>query len=277
MARSLWSGSLSFGLVNIPVALVTAVRDLDVHFHQLHESDQARIELRRYCSEEDKEVDWEEVAHAYERDGGKKDVILTDEELAAVEPRRTRTIEIEEFVDLGQIDPLHFDRPYYLVPRGESEGVRRAYRLLVDVMRKTDRAALGRVVIRAKEYLVAMRVRDGVLMLSTMLFPDEIRPTNDVDTGSARKPPKQQVERAVVVVQELSTEWKPSRYKDRYRKRLQKLIASKEKGGTITVPDVVEEPTPAPDLMEALEATLKEIKGRKGKRKAGRSRAKART
>jgi DNA end-binding protein Ku len=274
MARSLWSGSLSFGLVNVPVALVTAVRDLDVHFHQLHAKDQARIEVRRYCSKEDKEVDWEEIAHAYERKKG-KDVILTDEELAAVEPRRTRTIEIEEFVDLVQIDPLHFDHPYYLVPQGESEGVRRAYRLLVDVMRKTDRAALGRVVIRAKEYLVAMRVRDGVLTLSTMLFGDEIRPTKDVDTGGARKPPKQQIERAVAVVQELSTDWKPQRYKDRYRKRLQKLIAEKEKGGTITPPEEAEEPSAVPDLMEALEATLKEVKGRR--RKGGKSRAKART
>jgi DNA end-binding protein Ku len=118
-------------------------------------------------------------------------------------------------------------------------------------------------------------VRDGVLTLSTMLFADEIRPTKDVDTGGARKPPKEQIERAVAVVQELSTDWKPQRYKDRYRKRLQKLIAEKEKGGTITPPEEAEEPSAVPDLMEALEATLEEVKGRR--RKGGKSRAKART
>jgi DNA end-binding protein Ku len=260
MPRGIWSGSLSFGLVNVPVRLVSAVRDLDVHFHQLHSKDKARVEVRRWCTKEDKEVDWDEIAHAYERKNG-KDVVLTDEELAAVEPRKTRTIDIEEFVDLDQIDPLLFDHPYYLEPQGESEGVRRAYRLLVDVMRKTDRAALGRVVIRAKEYLVAIRARDGVLLLSTMLFGDEVRPTKGVDTGSARKPPKEQLERAVAIVQELSTDWKPRRYKDRYRKRLQKVIASKEKGGAITAPEREREPEQQPDLMEALERTLQEIKG----------------
>jgi DNA end-binding protein Ku len=260
MPRGIWSGSLSFGLVNVPVRLVSAVRDLDVHFHQLHSKDKARIEVRRWCTKEDKAVDWDDVAHAYERKKG-KDIVLTDEELAAVEPRKTRTIEIEEFVDLAEIDPLHFDHPYYLEPQGESEGVRRAYKLLVDVMRKTDRAALGRVVIRAKEYLVAIRARDGVLLLSTMLFADEIRPTKDVDGGSARKPPKQQLDRAVAIVQELSTDWKPHRYRDRYRKRLEKLIASKGKGRTITPPEREREPEPQPDLMEALERTLQEIKG----------------
>ena len=132
MPRSLWSGSLSFGLVNVPVQLVSAARDLDFHFRQLHEKDKRRIEQRRFCSEEDVEVIWEEVAHGYDLDG--KQVIVTDEELASVEPRKTRTIDIEAFVELADVDPIYFDHPYFLVPAGDSEGTLRAYRLLVEVM-----------------------------------------------------------------------------------------------------------------------------------------------
>src|SRR5437763_449165 len=132
MARSLWTGSLSFGLVNVPVQLVSAARDLDYHFHQLHHKDTSPIEQRRFCSQEDQEVTWEEVAHAYDLDG--QQVVVTDEELASVQPRKTRTIEIEAFVDLPAVDPIYFDHPYFLVPAGDSDGTLRAYRLLVEVM-----------------------------------------------------------------------------------------------------------------------------------------------
>src|SRR5947209_17552237 len=120
MARALWSGSLSFGLVNVPVQLFSAARDLDYHFHQLHEKDKAPIEQQRFCSKEDREVTWEEVAHAFDLDG--KQVVITDDELASVQPRKTRTIDIEAFVELGEIDPIYFDHPYLLVPAGDSEG-----------------------------------------------------------------------------------------------------------------------------------------------------------
>ena len=147
MPRALWSGSLSFGLVNVPVQLVSAARDLDYHFHQLHEKDKVRIEQRRFCSEEDVEVTWEEVAHSYDDDG--KQVVITDAELGSVEPRKTRTIDIEAFVNLTDVDPIYFDHPYYLVPAGESEGTLRAYRLLVEVMDRSERVALGRFVMRS--------------------------------------------------------------------------------------------------------------------------------
>ena len=186
MPRSLWSGSLSFGLVNVPVALHSAVRDVDLHFHQLHEKDAARIDIRRFCSKEDREIPLDEVAHAYELDNGKS-VVVSDEELAAVAPRRTRTIDIEAFVDAADIDPIYFDHPYFLAPVGESEGPRRAYQLLVETMRRSERVALGRFVMRTKEYLVAIRARDDRLALSTMLFGDEIRPAKDIDTV-ARSP-----------------------------------------------------------------------------------------
>src|SRR5438067_10570094 len=137
MARPPWRGSLSFGLVNVPVQLVTAARELDFHFHELHEKDNARIEQRRFCSTEDEEVTWEEVAHSYDLDG--KQVVVTDEELGSVQPRKTRTIEVEAFVELADVDPIYFDHPYFLVPAGDSEGTLRAYRLLVETMGRSER------------------------------------------------------------------------------------------------------------------------------------------
>jgi DNA end-binding protein Ku len=149
MPRSLWTGSLSFGLVNVPVALYSGVRDRDLHFRQLHEKDSAPIEVRRFCSKEDEEVAFEDIGHGYDLDG--KQVVLTDEELATAQPRKTRTIDIEAFVDLAEVDPIYFDHPYVLAPSGEAEGVKRAYRLLAEVMSRSDRAALGRIVLRTKE------------------------------------------------------------------------------------------------------------------------------
>ena len=229
MARALWTGSLSFGLVNVPVQLVSAARDLDYHFHQLHEKDKARIEQRRYCSDEDIEVGWEEIANSYDLDG--KEVVVTDEELGSVEPRKTRTIDIEAFVDLAEVDPIYFDHPYFLVPAGESEGTLRAYRLLIEVMGEQERVALGRFVMRTKEYLVAVQVRDEALALTTMLFHDEVRPTSRIPTGG-KKPAKRAVEHAVSIIEELSTDWDPESYTDCYRERLRKVIDRKRKGRT---------------------------------------------
>ncbi len=254
--RALWTGSLSFGLVNVPVQMVSAARDLDYHFHQLHEKDKARIEQRRFCSKEDREITWEEVARAYDLNG--KQVVLTDEELASVQPRKTRTIDIEAFVDMADIDPTYYDHPYYLAPAGDSEGTLRAYRLLVEVMSRTERVALGRVVMRTKEYLVAVRVREGALALSTMLFHDEVRPTRGIPTGG-KKPTKQAVDRAVAIIEELSTDWNPEAYPDCYRERLKQIIDRKRKGRQIEAPRPEPEPSRVPDLMEALERTLRNV------------------
>lgn len=259
MARALWSGTLSFGLVNVPVQLFSAVRDRDLHFHQLHESDGAPIETRRFCSKEDEEVDWEEIAHGFETDGGKQ-VIVTDDDLAAVAPRKTKTIEVSAFVDLADVDPIFFDHPYFLVPAGEAEGARRAYRLLVDAMADSDRVALGRFVLRTKEYLVAVRVRDGLLSLTTMRFHDEVRPTKGIDTGGS-KPAKKQLDEAVKLIEGLTVDWDPSNYRDEYRKRLKDVVKRKQKGRTIAVPEEETPPAPAPDLMAALEKSLAEVRG----------------
>ena len=263
MARSLWTGSISFGLVNVPVALYSAVRDLDVHFRQLHEKDGAPIETRRFCSQEDKEVPFEAIGHGYEEDG-EEPVVLTDEDLAAAAPRKTRTIDIEAFVDVADVDPMYYDHPYYLAPVGDAEGNLRAYRLLVKVMESTDRGALGRFVLRSKEYLVLVRVRDGRLTLTTMLFHDEVRPAKDVDTGG-RKPAKAQLDAAVQLVEALGADWDPERYQDCYRERLLAVIERKRKGRKITAPDAGrDEGGPPPDIMDALKASLERV--RTGKR-----------
>lgn len=261
MARALWSGSLSFGLVNVPVVIVTGVRDRDLHFRQLHEKDGAPIEVQRWCSEEDVEVPYEEIVHGYELDDDQ--VIVTDEELEAIEPRKTRTIEIEQFVELAEVDPIYFDHPYFLLPASDDEGSTRAYRLLTKVMGNTDRAALGRFVMRTKEYLAIVRAREHALMLTTMLFADEVRPTKDIDaaTQKSHQPSAKQLRAAVAVIEELSTEWEPEKYKDRYRRRLQDVVSRKRKGKTVKAPPKAAEPAPeAPDLMAALEQTLAEMR-----------------
>jgi DNA end-binding protein Ku len=259
MPRSLWTGSLSFGLVNVPVALYSGVIDADLHFHQLHAKDHTPIEVRRFCSKEDAEVPFQEIGHGYDADG--KQVVLTDEELAAAAPRRTRTIDIEAFIDLDDVDPIYYAHPYILMPSGEAEGTQRAYRLLSEVMSRTDRAALGRFVLRTKEYLALIRVRSGRLTLTTMLFHDEVRPAEDVPAPAARdKPAKRQLDQAVALVEALSCPWDPSRYEDEYEKRLRRVVQRKRKGQTVKAPEREEEPTPVPDLMAALEKTLSEVK-----------------
>jgi DNA end-binding protein Ku len=264
MARPLWSGSLSFGLVNVPVRLFSAVRDLDLHFTQLHEKDGAPIETRRFCSKEDSEVGYEEIARAYDFDDKRGTVIVTDEELATVAPRKTRTIDVEAFVDLAEIDPIYFDHPYFLAPAGDSEGTLRAYQLLVEAMAQNDRAALGRFVMRTKEYLVAVRVRGERLTLTTMLFHDEMRPAKDVPAGG-KKPTKKQLDGAIELIEALAADWNPDDYEDRYRKRLKKVVDRKRKGRTIEVPDEEEQPAPVADLLAALEESLKEARASKGR------------
>ena len=260
MPRPLWTGSLSFGLVNVPVMLTTAVRDQGFHFRQLHEKTHRPIEVKRFCSAEDSEVPFEEIAHGYELDG--QLVVITDEDLQGIEPRRTRTVEIESFVPLEDVDPIFFDHPYLLVPIGDSEGTLRAYALLVEVMKNADKAAFGRFVMRTKEYLVLVRARGDVLALTTLRRADEVRPRDEVapSAGKATKMREAAVEQAVALIEELTVEWDPDRYEDHYRERLAAVIDAKRKGGTVKAPTPEKEPAPTPDLMAALEETLASIK-----------------
>ena len=260
MPRSLWTGSLSFGLVNVPVAMFSGVRDQDLHFRQLHAKDHTPVETHRYCAEEDEEVPYDEIANGYELDG--EMVILTDAELAAAAPHRSRTIDIEAFVDLEDVDPMYFDHPYVLMPSGEAEGIQRAYRLLVEVMGATERAALGRVVMRTKEYLALIRARDERLVLTTLLWHDEVRPTDPLPAPTKKdKPAKKEVDAAVELIESFSCDWEPSRYEDSFQKRLRKIVKAKGKGQEIEIPDDEgDQPSPVPDLMAALERSLEEAR-----------------
>lgn len=279
----MWNGTIGFGLVNVPVELVTASRDLDFHFRELHESDGARVRHQRFCSKEDKPVEWDEIGHGYETDGGKM-VVLTDKELESVAPEKSRTIEIESFVDLHQVDPIYFDHPYWLVPGNRSVGTLKAYRLLVEAISKSERVAIARFVMRTREYLAAVRELDGALALSTMLFADEVRDIGMLPAAES-KPTARAVDDAVAVIKERSVDWDPGRYTDCYRKRLKKVIDSKQKGKTVKPPQPVDEEDlkPAPDLMAALRKTLEENRRKKsgsgkkgGKKKSGATRKKSR-
>ncbi len=261
MPRSMWRGSLSFGLVNVPVALMSATRDLDVHFNQIDAETGARLHVQRYCKEEDAPIDFEEVASGYPRSDGEGYVLLTDEELQGVQPEKTRTIDISEFVALDEIDPVYFDHPYFLVPVGEGEGPLRAYRLLVEAMEQSGRVAIGHFVLRTKEYLVAIRVRDGLLSLVTMRFADEVRPVADLPLpAKSETPSDEEVAHAVELIETLSADWDASRYEDCHRERLLAMIERKRKGQTIKAPAAPEVPEAVPDLMAALRQSLEEAK-----------------
>jgi DNA end-binding protein Ku len=265
MPRSLWRGSLSFGLVNVPVALVSAVRDLDVHFNQLHETTHARVEVHRVCTEDGEEVPFEEIGRGYDLDGTQ--VVLTDDELAAAQPEKTRTIDISEFVDVEAIDPVFFASSYFLVPQGEGEGAARAYRLLVEAMEDCGRAALGQFVLRTREHVVAIRVRDGLLQLTTMVFADEVRPTKDIPLPAKKDAPsKDELAGAVALVEELSQDFDPARYEDRHRERLLAIIERKRKGETVQAPAEPEAPKAVPDLLKALEQSLEDVRKRSPRR-----------
>lgn len=258
MARPLWSGSLSFGLVNVPVELHSAVRDRQLHFTQLNERTGRAIEVRRWCTKESKEVPWEEVAHGYRLDDG-REVVLTDEELEAAQPRRTRTIDVEQFADLGELDPLLFDHPYLLTPAGRSEGTLRAYRLLHDVMEDQEKVAIGRFVLRSKQYLAAVRPDGPLLSLTTLRFHDELRDPGQAGapSGRAARPKPRALRAAVALVDSLSGDFDPTDWRDRHRARLRRAIDRKSRGEKLSAP---RRDAPAdrasPDLMEALEASI---------------------
>ena len=258
--RSLWTGSLSFGLVNVPVALMAATRDRDLHFHQIHRKTHERLHVSYVCTKEDAPVDPSEIVHGY--GVGDDYVPLTDDELAAAQPEKTRTIDIAEFVDLDEIDPILFDRPYHLLPAGEGEGPRRAYRLLVDVMADAGKAAIGQFVLRTREHVVALRAKDDGLSLTTMLFAEEVRAGDELNLPTRKRPAKAKVDQAVALVEALGADFDHGAHRDRYRERLRKLVKDKQAGETIKAPRAPKSPSAPPDLMEALKASLDEVRGR---------------
>jgi DNA end-binding protein Ku len=258
MARAIWSGAISFGLVNVPVKLFSAVSKKTVRFHQIDSKSGQRIRQQR-VNPEGNEVRYEDIVKGYEISPDRY-VTIEPEELEALEPQKTRTIDIEAFVDLDQIDPIYYDHPYYLAP---DKGAEKAYKLLVDAMDEAAKVAIARVVIRSKENLVALRPRDGVLAMETMLFADEVIPPDSLDelTVDGSKTSKRELEMAKQLIESLSADFEPEQYRDEYRERVLDLIERKAAGETITIEAPEEEPQKVPDLMAALEASIASAKG----------------
>jgi DNA end-binding protein Ku len=254
MARSMWSGFLSFGLVSVPVGLYTATTDQTIHFNQLHKGTSNRIRYKKVDEASGEEVDASEIVNGYDTGGGEY-VIVTKEELKEVAPGRSETIEISDFVDLDRIDPIHFRSTYYLAPRGK--GADRAYALLRQAMRETGKVGIATLILRDKEHLVAVRPGEDALILETMYFADEIRKPNEELESLPKDVSFQgrELEVAKKLVESLSVEWNPEAYHNTYRGRVEELIERKRKGDSV----VFEEERPKSnviDLMAALEASV---------------------
>lgn len=254
MPRAIWSGSVSFGLVNVPIKLVSATSSKDVRFHQLHDADGGRINQKRVCSVDGEEIDYNHIVKGYDLGGGRY-VVIDPEELRSIDPESSRAIDIEEFVDLVDIDPIFFDHSYYLVPDDRAV---KPYALLVEAMADTGKVALGRFVLRTKQYLAALRAKDGVLILSTMLFADEVIAIADLEvpTTESTRPSERELSMARQLVESLSTSFDPSKYHDDYRARVLELIERKAEGQVIAEAPEQAAAAPVVDLMAALEASL---------------------
>lgn len=260
MARSIWSGSISFGLVNIPVKLFTAQASKDVHFHQLHDEDGVRIRQKRVCPADGQEVPYDHIVKGYEISKDRY-VIINPEELEGLDPKKSKTIDIDAFVELAQIDPLYFERTYYLVP---DRGAAKAYSLLLRALADSNKVAIARVVLRTKEYLVAVRPHGNALTLSTLLFHDEVIAPSSLDALPEKievNPKELKVARQLI--DSLSTDFNPEAYEDEYRKRVLELIEAKAEGEEIAVQPAAEEPAKVVNLMAALEKSLKAAQERR--------------
>jgi DNA end-binding protein Ku len=270
MPRAIWSGSISFGLVNIPVKLYSAVKREELAFHQLEAGTGARVKYKRVSEKSGREVPWEKIVKGYELGKGKY-VMLAPDELEEFEPKVTKTVDIEDFVDLQEIDPIYFDATYYVAPAGDGEGATKAYKLLLTAMEREQKIGIAHFVMRTKQYLAAVRPYDGVLALSTMLFEDEIVPKSKVPElkGLRGNVTDREVKMAAQIIESLSTEWKPGRYKDTYKKKVMDLIDRKAKGKEIVLEEADEQPQKVVDLMAALEASLAKAKKPAAKKQSG--------
>jgi DNA end-binding protein Ku len=272
MARAIWSGSISFGLLNVPVRMYSAVARRNIALREIRESDSSRIKHRRVAEGTDEEVPYDEIIKAYELTPGQY-VPLTKDEMAALAPEKTRAISVQDFVDLTEIDPMYFDSPYYL---GPADGAEKAYSLLAKAMKASGKVAIARFVLRSKENLAAIRSDGNVLTLTTMRFADEVVPVDELDIlpEKASKPAKREQEMAEQLIDSLSTDFKPADYHDEYREQLLALIEKKAEGKEIVASEAeAPKATKAPDLMAALEESIAAVAG-KGKKPAKKAASK---
>ena len=253
MPSAIWSGNIGFGLVNVPVKVLSATKNRDVRFNQLEAGTNSRIRYRKVSDQTGEEVSAEQIVKGYEVSPGQY-VVVGDDDLKALAPKASRTIQIEDFVDLDQIDPIFFENPYYLSPDPDAA---KAYKLLVEAMTQLRKVAIGRVVMRSKESLVAIRALDGILCLETMRYADEINSIDGVlPDEEVAEPSERELEIAKQLVETLSTDFDPTKYEDGYREELMALIDAKAAGKEVVATPMVEEKGKVVDLMAALEASL---------------------
>ena len=277
MARAIWSGSISFGLLNVPVKLYSAVSKQTVRFRELREGDGSRVKHKRVAESDGKEVPYEKIVKGYEY-APDQYVVLSRDELSELEPQRSRAIEIQDFVDLDDIDPIYFEQPYYL---GPDKGAERAYALLVQAMKEARKVAIARFVLRNKEHLAAIRPMGDALTLTTMRFHDEVSSPEDLDgevfeEAKPKKPEKRELEMAKQLIESLTSDFEPNKYRDEYREELLDLLERKAEGKeVVSAPSEEPKPTKAPDLMAALEESLAAVKGEEADTDGKGSKAKA--
>jgi len=254
MPSAIWSGTVGFGLVSVPVKLMSATKSKDVRFNQLEEGTGARIRYRKVSDATGDEVPNDRIVKGYEISPGQY-VVVGDDEVKSLAPKASRTIEIEDFVDLDQIDPIYFEQPYYLAP--DAQGLK-PYRLLVEAMEELRKVAIGRIIMRSKESLVAIRPVDGVLCVETMRYADEVLPPSAVlpDDVEVPEPTPRELQMAEQLIEALATSFEPEKYSDSYREQLMSLIERKAAGEEIVAEPQVEEQGKVVDLMAALEASL---------------------
>jgi DNA end-binding protein Ku len=271
MARSIWKGSITFGLVNIPVSLTSAETRPDIQLHMVDSKNHARIRYERVNADTGEEVPWDRMVKGYEHEEGQF-ILLTDDELAAVQPKLTKTIEITGFVALNEIDPILFDKPYYLEP--EKRG-RKAYALLREALRSTGKAGISKVVIRTREYLSALFVREDVLMIMLLRFPQEIRATSSLELPSSEskdwQPSKKEMDLATRLIAEMTEKWQPDDFHDEYRSALMEFIDKKVAGGE-SVTDVVQAGDEDGDAADSKVLDLADYLARSLKKSSGTAR-----
>ena len=274
MARPIWSGSISFGLVSIPVKVYPAIESHRPVFHELERGTGRRIRYKRVAEGSSREVPWGDIVRGFEVGKGRF-VSLTKEELEAAEPRKTRSIDVEQFVSLDEIDPVRWDQTYYVVadgPQGE-----RAYALFREALERSGRVAIGRFVMRTKEHVVCLRPSGRVIALHTMFFPDEVRKAEELP-GIPKAVPRghgREIDLALQIIDSLTSEWDPRKYQDTFREEVIKLVHQKAKGGEIHVEEQPAEGGEVVNLMDALKASLARGKRAPSQRR-GRRRARAR-
>jgi DNA end-binding protein Ku len=270
MARSVWTGTISFGLVSLPVKAFTAVRDHDVHFHQLQKGSGARIRNRKVAETTGKEVESDDIEMGFEIKKGKY-VTFDKDELQELRPASTKAIEVTDFVDLDDIDPIYYERTYWLAPDGDP--AKKAYQLLLTAMEERERVAIGTVVMRNKQYLVAVRPLDGALAMSTMRFADEVVPRSDIEDVPSRrsKPDAKTLKMATQLIDALTSDWTPKQYRDTFTDELRERIEAKDEGKEIVDEEPAEAPGKVVDLMEALEASVNKAKGKRRKKSSSSS------